>query len=607
MSRDLLSYFNREVAWFKRALSAFAEANPQAGANLRIGEGHIEDPHVSRLIESVALLNSRIHARIDDDFPLIVQSLLDHLYPYYLAPKPTMILGQLEPSSVIDKVVSIPRGTLFEMDQASGTTCRFRSCYSTELSPLRIVAATMTTKPFSTPGSDLVKGANAVIELRLESSSTDFDLAAGDIDSLTFHIRAGSKSWRLRDLLLDYCTHIFLASSDLDPAPSSLEVGDLKPIGFDDDHWVLPRSDRTASVYQDLLEYFVYPEKHLFFRIDNLREPLSSCAQNFSLFFYVAETDTDLESQLGKDSFALHCTPLVNLFLETCEPQRIDPRHHAYQVTPDIRSDGDMEVYAIDEVYTIEDSSSVVRQVKPYYTVEHQSEPDSVFWHGERTLSLHQTEHRRGVTDFHILLSSLDKTAAPLDRHTLHVKALCSNGNLPAHLPFGGGTPHFAPQEPISGLSRVSSLTPPTPVRRLSLDQGLLWRLLSHLNLNFLSLVGSGDAGAQLREVLRLYDFGDSPTSKAIVNAVDAVDTKVVSLPVIVDGRPVVCRGIDCVFTFDVSILETNSAFLLGDTLQRFLSKYVSINSFVRVAVKIKGREGFVKRWDPIVGTRLVL
>ncbi|MEM6605306.1 MAG: type VI secretion system baseplate subunit TssF, partial [Pseudomonadota bacterium] len=270
-------------------------------------------------------------------------------------------------------------------------------------------------------------------------------------------------------------------------------------------------------------------------------------------------------------------------------------------------ADGDMEVYSIDEVTTIEDSSATVRTVNPYYTVEHVAQPDSVYWHGERSLSLHQTGHRRGVTDFHLTLSTLDKTLAPLDHHTLHVKALCSNANLPAHLPFGGGTPHFAPEEPISGLKRVSSVTPPTPVRRLSLDQGILWRLLSHFNLSFLSLVGAGDAAAQLREALRLYDFGDSPTSKAIIDAVDAVATKVISLPIMVDGRPVVCRGIDCVLTFDVSILETNSAFLLGDTLQRFMSKYVSINSFVRVTVKIKSRDGIVKRWEPIVGTRLVL
>ena len=33
-----------------------------------------EDPHVERLIESFALLASRIHKRLDDDFPLLLYS-----------------------------------------------------------------------------------------------------------------------------------------------------------------------------------------------------------------------------------------------------------------------------------------------------------------------------------------------------------------------------------------------------------------------------------------------------------------------------------------------------------------------------------------------------
>ena len=144
-------------------------------------------------------------------------------------------------------------------------------------------------------------------------------------------------------------------------------------------------------------------------------------------------------------------------------------------------------------------------------------------------------------------------------------------------------------------------------MRRLDLGKGLLWRLLSHLNLNYLSLVGSKNPAEQLREMLRLYDHGDSPALRARINALDSVKTRIISLPVAVDGRPVICRGVDIDIMFDGSLLESGSALLFGDVLMQFLSSYVNLNSFVRLSVRIKGREGVYHRWEPLIGKRPVI
>ena len=134
-----------------------------------------------------------------------------------------------------------------------------------------------------------------------------------------------------------------------------------------------------------------------------------------------------------------------------------------------------------------------------------------------------------------------------------------------------------------------------------------MWRLLSHLNLNYLSLVGSKNPAQQLREMLRLYDHGDSPTLRARINAVDSVKTRIISLPMSIDGRPVICRGVDVEIMFDPSLLDTGSALLFGDVLMEFLSTYVNLNSFVRLSVRIKGRDGIYHRWQPAVGRRPVI
>ena len=45
------------------------------------------------------------------------------------------------------------------------------------------------------------------------------------------------------------------------------------------------------------------------------------------------------------------------------------------------------------------------------------------------------------------------------------------------------------------------------------------WRLISHLSLGHLSVVGGETAAEALREVLRLYDFRDSAESRAAIRA----------------------------------------------------------------------------------------
>ena len=128
MSEDLLTYYNRELSWFKRALGKFSQAHPNTAANLRISEDSVEDPHTWRLIESVAFLNARIQSKLDDDFPLVIAAVLENLYPFYLAPKPSMLLAQLQAANGLLSGVQKSQGEPDESDAAplGGADCRRR-------------------------------------------------------------------------------------------------------------------------------------------------------------------------------------------------------------------------------------------------------------------------------------------------------------------------------------------------------------------------------------------------------------------------------------------------------------------------------------------------
>ena len=86
---DLLPHYERELAFLRTRSADFARQYPKIAGRLQLSGDAGDDPHVERLIQSFALLASRVHKRLDDDFPLFTESLLEVLYPHYLRPFPS--------------------------------------------------------------------------------------------------------------------------------------------------------------------------------------------------------------------------------------------------------------------------------------------------------------------------------------------------------------------------------------------------------------------------------------------------------------------------------------------------------------------------------------
>ena len=89
MTDRLLPYYNQELQYLRRFGAEFAAEHPKIAARLRLGDDLSEDPHVSRIIESFALLAARTRLKLDDDFPEVTNAMLGVLYPHYLAPIPS--------------------------------------------------------------------------------------------------------------------------------------------------------------------------------------------------------------------------------------------------------------------------------------------------------------------------------------------------------------------------------------------------------------------------------------------------------------------------------------------------------------------------------------
>src|SRR2546430_4249034 len=116
MADELLSYYNRELAYLRRLGGEFAEAHPKIAGRLRMTADAVEDPHVSRLLEGVAFLNARIRQKLDDDFPELTDAILGQLYPHYLAPVPSMTIVQFRAARGLPGSFTVKADTEFETE-----------------------------------------------------------------------------------------------------------------------------------------------------------------------------------------------------------------------------------------------------------------------------------------------------------------------------------------------------------------------------------------------------------------------------------------------------------------------------------------------------------
>ncbi|MDQ2950473.1 MAG: type VI secretion system baseplate subunit TssF, partial [Acidobacteriota bacterium] len=115
MRDDLLFYYERELTFLRHMGAEFANQYPKIAGRLLLEAGKCEDPHVERVIEAFAFLAARVHLKIDDEFPEIVEAMFSILYPNYLRPVPSMSVVQFHLDPEQGKLTTglpIPKGSL---------------------------------------------------------------------------------------------------------------------------------------------------------------------------------------------------------------------------------------------------------------------------------------------------------------------------------------------------------------------------------------------------------------------------------------------------------------------------------------------------------------
>ncbi len=265
---------------------------------------------------------------------------------------------------------------------------------------------------------------------------------------------------------------------------------------------------------------------------------------------------------------------------------------------------GEAEVFSVEDVFAISPGTTTKVPFLPFFALKHRrpERGEGLFWYAKR-----QPRAWGENSPSEVSISFVDLSGATLHPEfpSVGARVLCSNGNLPNELPFGTAQSDLHLEEESAPLTGIFMLTAPTRVVRPPLGGEELWRLVSMLSLNHLSLV---DRGADaFREMIRLYNFGGAPTGERHVDGILRIRGEPLHAPVQSEHGLSFARGRSVEIEFDEEAFTGGSVYLFASVLERFLAQYASLNSFSRLVARTKQRPEILKAWPPRAGQKPLL
>jgi type VI secretion system protein ImpG len=185
---------------------------------------------------------------------------------------------------------------------------------------------------------------------------------------------------------------------------------------------------------------------------------------------------------------------------------------------------------------------------------------------------------------------------------TVSLRLTCTNRHLPERLNVGDIR---VPTESSPEFAAFRNIRKPTGSVHPPLDGGLHWRLISHLSLNFISLI---DVQA-LRGILELYNlqaYYDQQAARENQHRLEGIQSvSMAPAEWIYHGGPI--RGRAVAMTLDEeNFAGEGDMYLLAEVLNEFFALYASLNSFTQLTVR-GIRRGEVYRWPRRLGQQIVL
>lgn len=618
MDPRLLRYYNQELQHLREMGAEFAAQFPKIAARLRMEGIEVGDPYVERLLEGFAFLASRVQLKLDAEFPRFTERLLEIVYPNYLAPTPSMMIAQLQPvlgDAALATGVKVPRGSELRSGAIRGThtECRFRTAQATELWPLEITAVSYFTHAANLPVARLPEWRKYGGGLRIRLRATaGLDFARIALQDLRLFCSASDEvSYKLHELICGHTLGALVLPVDGTARHQVLSADAVRPVGFDDEHALLPVTLTGFAGYRLLQEYFAFPQRFLFFDLADIGPALRAMGgEELEIVLLLVRGDTSLQQTVDAKSLSLNCVPAINVFEQRCDRIQVTSRTHDFHVVVDRARPMDFEVIELTEVTGYGQGLASERRFRPLYAAFHTEElgHDAYYATQREPRLMSEKQKRDGPRSSYIgsevFITVVDASEAPYagTLQQLAIRALCSNRDLPLLLAAADSGMRLDLTAPVESVRILKGPSRPLSAMR---EGKLAWRFINQLSLNHLSLLDMDreHGAAALRELLRLYVQEADSAQNRQIEGLRSVRAEPVVRRLPLGGPIAFGRGVRIELEVDDLAFQGGSPYLLGCVLERYFARHVSMNGFTETRLRSPTR-GDILVGKPMIGVR---
>ena len=583
---NFLRYYQDQLQQLRELSVEFARGNPALAPMLAEPSS---DPDVERLLEGVAFLNGLTRQKLDDEFPELLQELATQLFPHYLRPVPASTLVAFEPKGMLSEPMHVPAGAELASLPIDGTRCRFRTSHALQVEPLAL------------RGFELVQHAGRAPALRMDFALQGIDLSQWQAASVRLFLGAGyAEASNLLLLLMTKVAQVEVVAGGPQQSGARFALGPqaLRCAGFD--HEMLAYPEHAFPGFRIIQEYFALPEKLLFVELGGLdRWRTGRSGMQFSVWL----TLTDLPEwapELREHSLLLNVVPALNLFQHAAEPIQNEHLTSEYRVRPENEKKGHYQIFSVDRVCGYAQGESEERFYTPFGMAALPVRAgQAAREQASYSLSRRAATVGRGQDLF---LSIATPRQQALKSETLSITLTCTNAELPESLKLGDIS-----QPTSSSPERLSfrNIRAVTPQLNPPADEHLLWRMISHISLNFLSLADA----ANLKMMLDLYvfserqDHGREIANRHRIAGIESLEaepeTRLIGRRMLSGQRlRLLCRS--------SHFASLGGLYVFGCVIERFLGDYAAINAYTRLELK-DADTGAVFEWPARLGRQCLL
>lgn len=553
-------YYEEELKYLYESGKKFATAHPQIASNLDIDSIGDRDPHIERLFEGFAFLTARIREKIDDSFPELTESLINLIWPQLQHEIPSLCMVEFKPrKGHLQKSRVLPKGSTIMTEPlgANLKPCSFVTTQDVNLNPVTLNSVFIE--------EDHLGRSTLSINFLIEPTVKKENL---NLTPLKLYIRAELPAAISIHRLMT--NHIIKAELLIGNYRQILSVHPSEAVtsgGFLDNELLIPFTNSQLYGKALLLDYFTFPEKFMFIDLWGLDQINSqTClSDSFSVKYHFNTSFTD-NRLINTELFRLGCTPAVNLFKKTVEPNLITGTKNEYLVEADFQDPASVTHSIISVVST---------DMKTGERFTYNPVSDNI---NGRKIRHYLTHYKKGISGKRELYITTNDNhcAGELHNEVLSIEAWCTNGNIPREEMNEGSL--SVPGNNIPDFVSFTNITKPTHPVYPPYDKDYLWLILSQLYSDY-NIFFSVET---LKSALSIFNWPGSKGCKERISAI--TDISLQPVHIICEGQTY--RGIKLTLHIQEQIFtDNNDLHLFGKILMSFLSCHISINSVLELNI----------------------